>query len=162
MAKRSPTDICKVRTVASTILRDYEQLMVRHHPYIVDKSISGPRAKSIKDDIDERFVGWFELVDLLGEIQLLASPEVAELAEQVASDVLELSLALVPAMQLDHNPILRRTAMRVAQLRNAMRRELGVAGTLVSSISQWPGSPDPDTRGLANPDIPSSDAGKTA
>lgn len=82
----------------------------------------------IKDGLFEYQVKWDEqLQPALGEVQLLASPEVADLADRVSGALLDVtSVAEARGALDDFYPWWDKTEKYIAKLRNAMRRELGL------------------------------------
>jgi len=81
-----------------------------------------------------------ELQPVLGEVQLLASPEVADLAHGVSLALMDLADEVDSRSHYDaYYPISLRTNDLLKALREAMRRELGVSGELVTQQPRaWP------------------------
>jgi hypothetical protein len=95
----------------------------------------------IEKGLDEYTVRWREqLQPALGEIQLLASPEVADLAHGVTLALMDLADEVDSRSHYDaYYPISLRTNDLLKLLREAMRRELGVSGELVTQqLRAWP------------------------
>lgn len=105
----------------------------------------------IYEGLHEYINGWeTELQPALGEVQLLASDRVADLADRVSSALMELTFFLEADQAFtDYYPMWFQTQDLLGVLRNAMREELGLGelpNTRVRSGDDYPWLPDRPTR----------------
>lgn len=97
----------------------------------------------IRDDLTDYLVKWEdELQPRLGEVQLLASPEVADLADRVAGALMDVTGPIELRWTFDkYFPDWFRTQDLIVILRNAMRVELGLP---VGAADAYPARRDPN------------------
>lgn len=111
--------------------------------------ISDGDEQLVRDGLFEYFVRWDdELQPALGEVELLASPHVADLADRVSGALMELT-ATVEMRQpfTEHYPTWFQTQDLLEVLRNAMRVELGLSPMAKDRSAgrrsaDWPWLPD--------------------
>lgn len=100
--------------------------------YSGTEEVSDEDENLTKDGLFEYLVRWDnELQPALGEVQLLASPPVADLADRVSGALMELTATIeLRGAFTSHYPMWFQAEDLLSVLRAAMRRELGVAGGL--------------------------------
>jgi hypothetical protein len=130
--------------LTSLLLNDIDGLGV-YHP----DNLQRPMLATETEHLDEgfsKYVGTWarQLQPALGEIQLLASAEVADLADRASSALFKLYAAFGKSSLFEFIGMMRRTADLVSVLRDAMRRELGVSSELKphGHSADWPWLPD--------------------
>jgi hypothetical protein len=130
--------------LASVMLRDIDGIGCL--PYDGSQSLSAEDDEAIRELLFEYIVDWNEdLQPALGEVQLLASPEVADLADRVSGALLDLTSEIEKrGIFINHYPTWFQTQDLLEVLRQAMRQELGVSGELEphGSFADWPWLPD--------------------
>lgn len=104
----------------------------------------------VQQGLLEYFEEWENtLQPALGEVQLLASPEVAELADRVSGALMECSGPIEQRSSFtEYCPTWFQTRDLINVLRNAMRAELGLTGMLdqVARSREWPWLPERPAR----------------
>ena len=98
---------------------------------------------SMKDDLYEYFSGWeTEVQPALGEVQLLASERVADLADRVSSALMEVTVYVEQEDTFTaYYPMWFQAQDLLGVLRNAMRDELGLEELANTFVRRNPGFP---------------------
>jgi hypothetical protein len=129
--------------IAASKLQEIDSLAVflRHHPD--DPMPSDEDQAFVKEGLYDYFSSWeTDVQPALGEVQLLASDRVADLADRVSSALMEVTVFLeLNQAFTDYYPVSFQAQDLLGVLRNAMREELGL-GEL------------PNTRVRDDPDYP--------
>ncbi|OBJ13789.1 hypothetical protein [Mycobacterium colombiense] len=115
-------------TLAEQMLREIDRIGVFLR-YDDDKPpLSSEDDEMIRSDLSDYIAKWDdELQPRLGDVQLLASPEVADLADRVAGALMHITSPIELRRTFgDYFPDWFRTQDLVVILRNAMRVELGL------------------------------------
>jgi hypothetical protein len=108
---------------------------------------SEPISASDDASVVEGLLGYFskwddELQPALGEVQLLASPEVADMADRVSGALMEITAPVEQRLSFtDYHPDWLRAKELVVALTNVMRRELGLPE---GAVEAFPARRDPD------------------
>jgi hypothetical protein len=104
--------------------------------------LSAKDDQMIRDDLSDYLTKWDdELQPRLGEVQLLASPEVADLADRVAGALMDIMSSIELRRTFgEYFPDWFRTQDLVVIMRNAMRVELGLP---VGATDAYPARRDP-------------------
>ncbi len=114
--------------IASSMLQEIDSLAVflRHWP--ADPMPSDEDRVLVKDGLTDYFVAWDgEVQPALGEVQLLASEKVADLADRVSTALIELTFYLETEDAFtEYYPTWFQSKDLVDLLRDAMRKELGL------------------------------------
>jgi hypothetical protein len=133
--------------LASSMLREIDGIGV----FLTDgdKPIPDDDEQLIANRLFEYWVRWDdELQPALGEVELLASPEVADLADRMSGALMELTAPIeLRQASDDFYPLEFQAQDLLDVLRNAMRTELGLSavsreGHLGRRDDEWPWLPD--------------------
>jgi hypothetical protein len=131
--------------LASVMLREIDGIAC-FLPYNGDEPLSAEDDEVIKSDLFKYMVRWDdELQPALGELQLLASREVADLADRISGALIDLTSNIEKRDSFkNHYPMWFQADDLLSVLRQAMRRELGVSGELEPQrrSPDWPWLPD--------------------
>lgn len=108
----------------------------------------------LSEGLLEYMMRWdHELQPALGDVELLASPEVTDLADRVSSALIDLTATVeLRGAFDDHYPMWFQTQDLIEVLKNAMRGELGLPPmstgrrTLGRRANDWPWLPDRPSR----------------
>ncbi len=100
----------------------------------------------LKEFVFESYMRWDdELQPAVGEVQLLAEPMVAELADRTSWAIMEL-IGFADAREIfaSFTPYLNQTRSLIDKTRNAMRRELGLTEPITTfpMPKEWPWLPE--------------------
>lgn len=137
--------------IVTSKLQEIDSLAVflRHNPE--DPAPDPEDHGLIKEGLHDYFAGWeIEVQPALGEVQLIASDRVADLADRVSSALMEVTVDLeLDNAFTDYYPTWFQAQDLVGVLRNAMREELGLGelrNTRVRDQPDYPWLPERPSR----------------
>ncbi|MET8146634.1 hypothetical protein ABZU32_40550 [Sphaerisporangium sp. NPDC005288] len=127
--------------LAESMLREVDRIGV-FLSYDGSESVSEEEEEWIQEDLNDYLQKWDDdLQPVLLEVQLMATPEVADLADRVSGALLDVTGAIETRGHfVDYYPGWFQTQDLLGVLRNAMRVELGLPEALTSARkeSDWP------------------------
>ncbi|MFI8927011.1 hypothetical protein ACIG3E_04895 [Streptomyces sp. NPDC053474] len=134
--------------LAESMLKEIDSVAVLLS-YDGEQPVTSDEEELIVEGLADYLVKWDEVLQpALGEVQLLATSEVADLADRVSGALLELTIYVETRRAFtEYYPSWFQAQDLVKVLKDAMRVELGVSATfqnatLSRQLAEWPWLPD--------------------